>query len=128
MQLNPVGYLFHMWYCKFPCYSLLTSHPLPPPPTPAPCQVCFLCLFLHCGPENKFICTIFLDSIYMCQYTIFILLFLSSLCVIGSRFVHLIRNDSNVFLLWLSSIPLCICTTASLSIHLSMDIYVASMF
>ena len=30
--------------------------------------------------------------------------------------------------LWLSSIPLNICTTASLSTHLSMDIWVASMF
>ena len=31
--------------------------------------------------------------------------------------------------LWLSNIPLCICTTTSLSIHLSMDIYRhASMF
>ena len=30
--------------------------------------------------------------------------------------------------LWPSNISLCICTTTSLSIHLSMDIYVASMF
>ena len=32
------------------------------------------------------------------QHTIFIFLFLTSLCVIGSRFIHLIRTDSNVFL------------------------------
>ena len=25
-------WLFHLWYCKFPCYSLHTSHPLLPPP------------------------------------------------------------------------------------------------
>ena len=30
--------------------------------------------------------------------------------------------------LWLSNIPLCICTTTSLTIHLLMDIQVASMF
>ena len=24
-------YLFCTWYCKFPCFSLHTSHPLPPP-------------------------------------------------------------------------------------------------
>ena len=30
--------------------------------------------------------------------------------------------------LWMSNIPLCVCTTTSLSIHLLMDIYVASMF
>ena len=29
-----------------------------------------------------------------------------SLCIIGSRCIHLIRTDSNAFLLWLSSIPL----------------------
>ena len=27
----PIGCLFYIWYCKFPCYSLHTSHPLPPP-------------------------------------------------------------------------------------------------
>ena len=48
---------------------------------------------------------------------------LTSLCIMGSSFVHLIRTDSNAFLLWLSSILLYIRTTASyLSIHLSMGI------
>ena len=28
----------------------------------------------------------------------------TSLCIIGSRLIHLIRTDSNVFLLWLSNI------------------------
>ena len=30
-QQIPNGCLFYIWYCKFPCYSLHTSH-LPPPP------------------------------------------------------------------------------------------------
>ena len=47
--------------------------------------------------------------------------------VIGSRFIHLIRTEEMSSFLWLSNIPLCICTTTSLSIHLLMDIYVASM-
>ena len=34
----------------------------------------------------------------MCQYMMFIFLFLTSLCIIGHSFVHLIRTDSNVFL------------------------------
>ena len=39
---------------------------------------------------------------------IFIFLFLTYfICIIGSSFIHLIRADSNVFLLWLSNIPLC---------------------
>ena len=47
---------------------------------------------------------------------IFVFLFLTyitSLCIIGSRFIHLIRTDSNVFLLWLSNIPLYICAIAA---------------
>ena len=47
---------------------------------------------------------------------------LTSLCIIGSRFAYFIRTDSNVFLFMKSDIPLCICNTTSLSIHLSMDI------
>ena len=46
---------------------------------------------------------------------------LTSLCIIDSRFIHLIRSDSKAFYLRLSNIPLCICTT-SLPIHWSMDI------
>ena len=43
------------------------------------------------------------------------------LCVIGSRFTHLNRTDSNASFLWLSNILLYTCKT-SLSIHLSMNI------
>ena len=97
----PIGHLFYIWYGKFPHYSLHTSHLLPPALPPGP-QVCSLCLFLHCCPENKFISAIFLDSIYMYQCTIIIFLFLTlpSFCIIGSTFIHLIRwwtPDSNVF-------------------------------
>ena len=35
---------------------------------------CPLCLFLHCCPANRFISTIFLDSIYMHGYDIFLFL------------------------------------------------------
>ena len=55
-----------------------------------------------------------------CIYSIYF--WLTSLCIIGSRFIHLIRTNSNLFFLWLSNIPLHICATASLSIHLSTDI------
>ena len=53
----------------------------------------------------------------------FIFLFLTYFTlIIGSRFIHLNRTDSQVFLLWLNNIPLCIYTITSLSIHLSVDI------
>ena len=32
IQQIPVGYLFYMWQCNFPCYSFHTSHPLLPSP------------------------------------------------------------------------------------------------
>ena len=73
IQQIAIGYLFYIWWCKSPRYSLHTSHPFPPPLPPHP-QVCSLCVFLHCCPENKFISTTFLDSTYMHQYTIFIFL------------------------------------------------------
>ena len=49
---------------------------------------------------------------------LFISFWLISLCIIGSRFIHFTRTDSNTFFLWLSNIPLYKCTTTSLSIHL----------
>ena len=54
---------------------------------------------------------------HMCVYTTFVFLFLTYfLCVIGSRFIYLIRTDSDV-LLFMTNIPLFICT--SFFIHLS---------
>ena len=72
---------------------LLSGYISPSPLPPCP-KAHSLCLFLHWLPENK---SIFLDSIYMHQYTIFILLFLTYFNKIGSRFVHLIRTDSDIF-------------------------------
>ena len=57
----------------------------------------------------------FLDSIHMLSTQYFFFWF-SSLCIRGSKFIYLSSTDLNVFLLWMSNIPLCICTTTSLSI------------
>ena len=60
----PIGYLFCIWYCKFPWWFLHTSHPLPPPlPT---VSIGWFSMFLHCCPANKLISAIFLDSIHTC--------------------------------------------------------------
>jgi len=69
----------------------------------------FLNLFLYCCPVNKSFGIIVLDPIYMCSdqirsdicVSIWYLAFsfwLPSLCIIGSSIIHLIRNDSNAFL------------------------------
>ena len=58
----------------FQCHSLKSSHLL----SPSFCtKVCSLCLPLSCCPANKFINTVFLDSIYRCWCTIFVFLFLT---------------------------------------------------
>ena len=54
--------ILHVVVYIFPCYWLNSSHTLLPPLRP---QVCSLCLCLHCCPANRFIGTIFLDSIRM---------------------------------------------------------------
>ena len=58
---------------------------------------------------------------------IFVFLCLTSLSMIVSRSIHVAANGIISFFLWLSNIPLYICTTSSLSIPLLMDIQVASM-
>ena len=98
--------ILHMVMCMFPCCSLNSSLPLLPPLCP---QVCFLCLCLLCCPADKFISTILLDP-HICisiQY-LFFSFWLTSLYAIGSRFIYLIRTDSNVFLLYGAVIFHCI--------------------
>ena len=118
-----------MSHSKFPLAVCLTHHNVyvsvlffqvvPPSPSSAVFKVCSLRLCLHCL-VNRFISTIFLDStnIHIC-FSLSDLLY--------SVFIHLTRTDSNDSLLWLSDIPQCIRTTASSSIHLSMDIGAAFM-
>ena len=62
-------------------------------------KVYSLCLHLHCCPVDRFIHTIFLDFIYICINTWYLSFssLLTSLCIIGSRFIHLIRTDSSAF-------------------------------
>ena len=78
-----------------PGYSLHLSHP--PPLLPHPCPyVCSLCPHLRCCSANRFVSTILLGSIiYALIYCWCFSFWLTSLCIIGSRFIHLIRTDSD---------------------------------
>ena len=49
--------ILHMVMSMFPCYSLLSSHPLLPLLCP---QACSLCLHLHCCLADGFVSTILL--------------------------------------------------------------------
>ena len=69
---------------------------------------------------NKFICIIFWDSTHKQEH-------MTSLCMTMCRSVHVATHGIISFLLRLSKIPSYICTTSSLSPHLSVVIDVASM-
>src|SRR5574337_689331 len=64
------------------------------------------------GKVMSLLLNIYVSILYWCFS-----FWLTSLCIIGSSFIHLIRTDSNVFFLMAEYI-LCICTTAFLSIRL----------
>ena len=57
----------HMIIYMFQCYSLRSSHPRLLPQSPTDCSI-HLCLF--CCLAYRVIITIFLNSIYMRQYTV----------------------------------------------------------
>ena len=90
-------FISHMILYMFQWHYPKSSHPLPLQQSPTDCSI-HLCLF--CSLAYRVIITIFLNSIYMCQCTVLgFSSWLTSLCIIGSSFIHLIRTDSNVFFL-----------------------------
>ena len=102
----------------FQCYSLKSSHLHSPPLWP---QICSLCLHLHCRPVDKFLNTIFLDSIYICiniQYLSFSF-WLTSLHIESSTFFYLIRTD--LCILFIAVEYSIVYTYHNFFIHLSVD-------
>ena len=94
-------FILHILVYMFPYSSLHSSHP---PSYPLLVSISlFFMLCLHCCPANRFISTIFLDFIYIYIYIyvdiqyLFFSLWLTSLCVISSSFIHLISTCSNTF-------------------------------
>ena len=88
----------YMILYMFQCHSPKSSHPLHLPQSPKDCSI-HQCLF--CCLVYRVIVTIFLNSIYICVSILYwcFSFWLTSLCIIGSSFIHLIRTDSNVFFL-----------------------------
>ena len=91
-------FVSHVIIYMFQCHSPKPSHPRPLPQSPKDCSI-HLCLF--CCLTYRVIVTIFLNSIYICVKILYwcFSFWLTSLCIIGSCFIHLIRSDSNVFFL-----------------------------
>ena len=89
-------FVSYMILCMFQCHSPKSSHPLPLPMSPK-VRSTHLCLF--CCLTYRVIITIFLNSIHICVSTLYwyFSFWLTSLCIIGTSFIHLIRTDSNEF-------------------------------
>ena len=80
----------------FQCYCLKSSHLWLLPQSP---KVCSLHLCLFCYLAYRVIITIFIP--YICINILYwcFSFWLTSLCIIGSSFIHLIRTDSNALFL-----------------------------
>ena len=90
-------FISYMILYMFQCHSPKSSHPRPLPQSPKDCSI-HLCLF--CCLTYR----VSLPSFYISYRCVSILywffsFWLTSLCIIGSTFIHLIRTDSNVFFL-----------------------------
>ena len=93
--------VLHMVIYMFQCYSLKLSHPRLLPHSPNLCSL-HLCLF--CCLTDRVVITVFINPIYIPYklhiYSVSILYWcfcFTSLHIIGSNFIHLIRTDSNAF-------------------------------
>ena len=67
-------FVSYMIVYMFQCHSFKSSHPLPLPQSPNVRSI-HLCLF--CCLAYRVIIAIFLNSIYMCQYTVLVFFFLA---------------------------------------------------
>ena len=88
-------FISHMLIYLFQCHSPKSSHHRPLPQSPKDCSI-HLCLF--CCLTYRVIVTIFLNICVSILYWCFSF-WLTSLYIIGSSFIYLIRTDSNVFFL-----------------------------
>ena len=118
IQQMPIGYLFYTWYCKFLCYYL--PYISPSPSSPPILSIDLFSMSVSPLLPWKWIhqCQPFRFHIYVSVYNIYIslsdLLQSVSLALVPSTSLEQIQMHS---FLWLSSIPLYVCTTASLSIY-----------
>ena len=90
-------FISYMIVYLFQCHSPKSSHPHPLPQSPKVCSI-HLCLF--CCLTYRIIITIFLNSMYMCQYTVLVFFLLAYFTLYNRpSFIHLIKTDSNVLFL-----------------------------
>ena len=100
----------------FQCYFLKLSHSLLLPLSP---KVCSLCLCLLCCPAHRIVDAIFVDYLYIWVNILYLSFFfwLTSLCIIDSRFTHLIHWVSSVAQSCLTFCYPMDCSTLDLPVH-----------
>ena len=89
-------FVSYMILYMFKCHSPKSSHPLPLPQSPKDCSI-HLTLVLSRIKGYRYHLSkfhIYVSILYLCFS-----FWLTSLCIIGSSFIHLIRTNSNVFFL-----------------------------
>ena len=99
-QQIPVGCLFYMWWCKFPWYSFLTSHPLFPPP-PVHKSILFFCFSIAAlqinssVPLHLLLLWLFFPPgwVYMCVAYIYIYIYIYMCREIISIYLLVIHGD-----------------------------------
>ena len=91
---SPMAYSFYNWQFVL-LYPLHLFCSIPHPS--------FLWQSLLCSLdyESVFILLCFSDSIFKCDHTVFVFLWLNSLSIISSRYIHVVANDNiSFFLNW----------------------------
>ena len=121
MWLLPTIYFtFGSVYMSMPLFHFVTGYP-----SPSPCpQVHSLCLCFYSCPAPRFI-----RNFFFSRFHIYVLAY--GICFSLSDLLYSVWQTLGPptslqiiqfrFFLWLSNIPLYICATSSLSIHLLMD-------
>ena len=89
-------FVSHMILYMFQCHSPKSSHPRPLPQSPKDCSIHLSLLLSHIQGYRYH-----LSKFHICVSILYwcFSFWLTSLCIIGSSFIHLIRTDSNVFFL-----------------------------
>ena len=89
-------FISHMILYLFQCHAPKSSHPRPLPQSPKDCSIHLSLLLSHIQGYRYH-----LSKFHICVSILYwcFSFWLTSLCIRGSSFTHLIRTDSNVFFL-----------------------------
>ena len=97
MHQTWTGDLFHIW--KYTCFNaILSNHPTLTFSHRVQKTVLYICVSIAVSHTGSLLPSFYIP--YICIDTLYwFFLFLTSLRITGSSFIHLIRTDSNVFFL-----------------------------